>query len=45
MVKKRVLSFSLALAFVLISVLSQDRDFKSDANQVKQLNYVEQKVA
>ena len=45
MADKRVLSFSLALAFVVISVLSYDSGFETDANQVKQLNYVEQKVA
>ncbi len=45
MVNKRVLSFSLALAFVVISVLGYDGSFETDANQVKQLNYVEQKVA
>ncbi len=45
MVNKRVLSFSLALAFVIISMLDFDSGFETDANQVKQLNYVEQKIA
>ncbi len=42
---KRILSFSLALAFVLVSILVQDRGFESDANQVKQFDYMKQKVA
>jgi len=42
---KRILSFSLALAFVIVSIISHDDGFKSDANQVNQLNYVEQKIA
>ncbi len=42
---KRILSFSLALAFIVLSIISQDRGFESDANQVNQLNYVSQEVA